>query len=69
MSKFKEGDKVKVVSCLQPTYWYANKIGQEFTLNRYNTSLGWSTKEDFCSYLKECDIVHVACTGETRNAI
>ena len=59
MSKFKENDKVKVVSCLQPTYWYANKIGQEFTLNEYNASFGWSIKEDYRAHLKECDIVHV----------
>lgn len=53
---FKKGDKVKIVSCEKSTYWYADKIGKEYTLNEYENTLGWNIKGDVCSYLKESDI-------------
>lgn len=37
MSKFKKGDKIKVVSSKRKFYWYSDKIGQEFILDGVDT--------------------------------
>lgn len=40
MSKFKKGDKIKVVSSERKSYWYSDKIGQEFILLGVDKSHG-----------------------------
>lgn len=36
MSKFKTGDKVKIISCAKDFYWYADKIGEIYTIQNYS---------------------------------
>lgn len=57
MSKFKDGDKVRVVSAQLKSYWYADLIGKEFIIINNNTnSFGWNIKGHSGYYLRECDI-------------
>lgn len=36
MSKFKPGDKVRIVQASGDWYWYANRIGGTFTIDKYD---------------------------------
>ena len=57
MKQFKKGDKVKVVSAGRDTYWYADKIGQVFTLAEQLDREGdWFTAEHSDCALGEDDI-------------
>lgn len=64
MSKFKAGDKVKVIKA-EDYYWYNNHIGEVFTLMsgpdqegdwRIQENVDWRIQENVEHYLAECDI-------------
>lgn len=55
---FKKGDKVKVVSSNLTSYWYSDRIGQEFTLDGVDKANGpfiIDFDNDRC-YFDECNI-------------
>lgn len=55
MSKFKSGDKVIVISAQLDTYWYADKIGEVFTLAE-KTRHDWHVVENPGGVIYENDI-------------
>lgn len=57
--KFKQGDRVKVVSAGTSAYWYANKIGEIYTLNYRDAEGDWSVEEGNQDFIAEEDIVLV----------
>lgn len=71
MNKFKAGDKVVVVRVSKPHYWYADKIGEVFTITGESMSLSdkvdYLIKERPTSTLSEKDIE--LCTKNTENTI
>ncbi len=71
MSKFKAGDKVVVVRVSMPYYWYADKIGEVFTITGESMSMSdkvdYLIKERPTSTLSEKDIE--LCTKNTENTI
>lgn len=58
MSKFKAGDKVRVVKASLPSYWYADKIGEVFTITDVygEYSLSYRIKEYEAGLLQHGDI-------------
>jgi hypothetical protein len=44
MSELKAGDKVKVIGFEEETYWYANKVGNIYTLKSFD-GVDWSVQE------------------------
>lgn len=56
MSKFKKGDRVRVVSAQREAYWYSEKIGKVYTLKGYAWDFGWEVEERPRSCLREEDI-------------
>ena len=53
---FKIGDKVRVKSAELPTYWYASRIGEVFTLVEYDKSNNDWLVEEADAYLSVDDI-------------
>lgn len=51
--------KVKVLKCSKPTYWYANKIGQEFEVSQFTNDDHYSLINTplHCLDKKDCEIV------------
>lgn len=59
MSKYKTGDKVKVISCERKSYWYSDLVGKEFILLGVDKSFGPFIQENEHfgrSFFSECDI-------------
>ena len=56
MNKFKAGDKVKVLKATLGTYWYAERIGDVFTLSSQIGNNGWRVVEGGDSCLSTKDI-------------
>lgn len=46
MNQLKKGNKVKVVSAGRDSYWYANRIGDVFTLSNQISNGDWRVVED-----------------------
>lgn len=65
MDKFKAGDKVKVVKSGLCTYWYANRIGDVFTLSSQISNGDWRGVEDRDGWLSTSDIELVKDEKET----
>lgn len=56
-TEFKSGDRVRIVKCSSPIYWYADKIGQECTLTVYhNVFKKWHIEELRDLLIDESDI-------------
>lgn len=55
MKQFNKGDKVKVVSAERDTYWYANKIGNIYTLKSFDGN-DWIVKETDFGVFAPCDL-------------
>lgn len=55
-SKFKAGDKVRLVKASKPKYWHIDMIGETFTLERKDKYLGWYLEGDNYNVLQEEDI-------------
>lgn len=56
MNKFKVGDKVKIISAGLCTYWYADRIGDVFTLSSQISNGDWRVVEDRDGCLSMNDI-------------
>jgi len=58
MYKFRAGDKVKIVKATLSSYWYADRIGDVFTLSSQvgNGNDDWRVVEDRNGFLSESDI-------------
>lgn len=56
MSKFKAGDKVRLVKASKPKYWHIDMIGETFTLERKDKYLGWYLEGGNYNVLQEEDI-------------
>ena len=56
MKQFEKGGKVKVVKATLNTYWYAEKVGQVFTLAKQLANGDWLTAEHSDCTLSKDDI-------------
>lgn len=69
-NKFKAGDKVRIASCFSSSYWYADKIGEVFTILG-PSEFGYYVEEKLVGYatysVKECDIELVR--GEWKDGV
>lgn len=59
MAKFKVGDEVVIVKSSKPSYWYANRIGEKFTVlddNSQFNSNPFHVKLESCRWADEGDL-------------
>lgn len=70
-TKFKSGDKVRIASCFSSSCWYADKIGEVFTILGPSEFGYYYVEEKLVGYVmysvKECDIELVS--GEWKDGI
>lgn len=67
-AKFAAGDKIRVLSAFKHTYWYSQRIGEEFTIkNAERMDDGWNYRvlENDTGLILESDAVLVTAVAET----
>lgn len=70
MSKFKAGDKVKIISCDKEYYWYADKIGEIYTIVEYIFDTRCYSVEESKMSICENDLeLELALTNDLKNIL
>lgn len=70
MSKFKAGDKVKIISCDKEYYWYVDKIGEIYTIVEYSFDTRCYTVEESKMSICENDLeLELASTNDLKNIL
>lgn len=68
MSKFKTGDKVKIISCDKEGYWYVDKIGEIYTIVEYISDARCYSVEESKMSICENDL-ELASTNDLKNIL
>ena len=71
MSKFKTGGKVKIISCVKDFCWYADKIGEIYTIQDFKSGAKCYSvvEKEFAICEEDLALVNDQLTGDLKNIL